>query len=525
MTSNPFILPDFETIFELRDKEKEEKLKRVRELSQLKVHEKIPYDKKVKTRRSFLEELSSGIRDTTADADNTAFILQKTKRQFTDRETKDQFIANRREMFFLEYSIAVQRAELKRLVDLASHEEKKLELAEQCLEQDAALFDEFLKENDKSSVEAVASSEQEARKRAMMVDKIKQLTLQKSQINAEITRLKETVKDYKYFKGFIERLIPEPFNTIRQTAKQNKQQMKYRQKLLLDSFNSKPSSIASSEKSNRKPSFVLTRRSSLMSIATTPPSKEVKKLKEIQPYDDSSSSEDSDDDVYFTNPEQILTIMRDLEDTNLRLIQHCQESDDTIEILRNQVNESVDNYQKDVRILSKHQTSLQEAINSEKIKTQCLNLSMSDFLFSGYDSEQQKLILNDLHEIITEVYRDTIRKSDTPLSSLQMLYEIEAKMVDLLEFLQTLPEDEVKEVKQAKEAEQRQQIKEEKKNQQRIYQEERIQKALERAKAEPKKQTGRRLVTRSQPPVIHKSDDRKNDAEAREAKELAFLFE
>nr|CAH8871978.1 unnamed protein product [Trichobilharzia regenti] len=284
-------------------------------------------------------------------------------------------------------------------------------------------------------------------------------------------------------------------------------------------------STASSEKSNRRPSFVLTRRSSLMSIATTPPSKEVKKLKEIQPYDDSSSSEDRDDNVYFTNPVQILNIMRDLEDTNLRLIQHCQESDDTIEILRNQVNESVDNYQKDVRILSKHQTSLQEAINSEKIKTQCLNLSMSDFLFSGYNSEQQKLILNDLHETITEVYRDTIRKSDTPLSSLQMLYEIEAKMVDLLEFLQTLPEDEVKEVKQAKEAEQRQQIKEEKKNQQRIYQEERIQKALERAKAEPKKQTGRRLVTRSQPPVIHKSDDKKNDAEAREAKELAFLFE
>ncbi|VDQ12383.1 unnamed protein product [Trichobilharzia regenti] len=83
----------------------------------------------------------------------------------------------------------------------------------------------------------------EGRKRAMMVDKIKQLTLQKSQINAEITRLKETVKDYKYFKGFIERLIPEPFNTLRQNTKQNKQQMKYRQKLLLESFNSKPSSI------------------------------------------------------------------------------------------------------------------------------------------------------------------------------------------------------------------------------------------------------------------------------------------
>ncbi|VDO71187.1 unnamed protein product [Schistosoma mattheei] len=148
-------------------------------------------------------------------------------------------------MFFLEYLIAVQRSELKRLEELASHEDLKLELAEQCLEQDAALFDEFLKENDKSSVEAVANSEQEARKRAMMVDRIKQLTIHKSQINAEITKLKETVKDYKYFKAFLERLIPEPYNSQRQTIRDDKKQLKYKQKIQLQNITSKPSSIGS----------------------------------------------------------------------------------------------------------------------------------------------------------------------------------------------------------------------------------------------------------------------------------------
>ncbi|CAH8649037.1 unnamed protein product [Heterobilharzia americana] len=358
----------------------------------------------------------------------------------------------------------------------------------------------------------------------MMADKIKQLTIQKSQINAETTRLKETVKDYKYFKEFIERLIPEPYSTQRKTARQNKKQLKYEQKLQLEDLTSKPSSLASNEYSFRRPSFVITKRSSLKPTINTPPSIELKVSKQIKTYD-SSSSEDSDDEVYFTNPSQVLTILRDLEDTNLRLIQHCQESDDSIELLRGQVNETMENYQKDVLVLSKHQTVLNDAINLEQVKTYYLNSSLSDFLFAGYNSEQQKVILNDLHEIITEVYRDTVRKSDTPLSSLQMLHEIETKLIDLLEFLQTLPEDEVKEVKQAKEAEQRLKIKEEKKNQQRLYQEERIQKALERAKAEPKKQTGRKLVTRSQPPIIRKSHDRENDAEAKELKELAFLFE
>ncbi|KAH8866503.1 Cilia- and flagella-associated protein [Schistosoma japonicum] len=524
MTSNPFLLPKFENIFQLRDAEKEERLKKAKASAKLAVFEKIQSQKKIKSRRSILEEIGPTDEKDTTDNDSIAFILNKTRRQFTDRETRDQFVANRREMFFLEYLIAVQRSELKRLEELGSHEDQKLELAEQCLEQDAALFDEFLKENDKSSVEAVANSEQEARKRGMMVDKIKQLTVQKSQINAEIIKLKETVKDYKYFKAFLERLIPEPYYSQRQTMRRDKKELKYKQKLFLQSLPSKPSSIASNENSIRRPSFVITKRSSLKPTINKALSIESKLSRPITPYE-SSSSEDSDDEVYFKNPNEILTSLRDLEEANLRLIQHCQESDDSMEILRNQVKETVDNFEKDIQILSQHQKFLKDAINSEENKTQYLSLSMSDFSFAGYNSEQQKLVLNDLHEIITEVYHDTIRKSDTPLSSIQMLYEIEVKLIDLLEILQTLPQDEVNEVKQAKEIEHRQQIKEEKKHQQRLYQEERIQKALERAKAAPKKQIGRRLMTRSQPAVIHKLDDGKLDAKAKELKELAFLFE
>lgn len=44
---------------------------------------------------------------------------------------------------------------MRKLEDIAALEEKKLELAEQYLEEDAALFDEFLKENDKSSGDAI----------------------------------------------------------------------------------------------------------------------------------------------------------------------------------------------------------------------------------------------------------------------------------------------------------------------------------------------------------------------------------
>lgn len=44
---------------------------------------------------------------------------------------------------------------MRKLEEIAGAEEKKLELAEQYLEEDATMFDEFLKENDKNSVDAI----------------------------------------------------------------------------------------------------------------------------------------------------------------------------------------------------------------------------------------------------------------------------------------------------------------------------------------------------------------------------------
>ena len=57
--------------------------------------------------------------------------------------------------FFLQYSLGVKRDEMRKLEEIAAAEEKKLEMAEQYLEEDAAMFDEFLKQNDQNSVDAI----------------------------------------------------------------------------------------------------------------------------------------------------------------------------------------------------------------------------------------------------------------------------------------------------------------------------------------------------------------------------------
>ncbi|GCB85281.1 hypothetical protein scyTo_0025998, partial [Scyliorhinus torazame] len=53
------------------------------------------------------------------------------------------------------YSLTMKKDEMRKLDEVAAAEERKLETAEQYLEEDAAMFDEFLKENDKNSVEAM----------------------------------------------------------------------------------------------------------------------------------------------------------------------------------------------------------------------------------------------------------------------------------------------------------------------------------------------------------------------------------
>ena len=72
-----------------------------------------------------------------------------------EKEDLSDYVSKKREMFLVQYSLRVKRDEMKKLEELALAEERKLERAERFLEEDAAMFDEFLKENDKSSVEAI----------------------------------------------------------------------------------------------------------------------------------------------------------------------------------------------------------------------------------------------------------------------------------------------------------------------------------------------------------------------------------
>ena len=80
-----------------------------------------------------------------------------------------------------------------------------------------------------------------------------------------------------------------------------------------------------------------------------------------------------------------------------------------------------------------------------------------------------------------------------------MLTNVENKLESLFEAIELMPIEKVEQAEKMKDKERRQRLREEKMETQRLLQEERVQRALERARAPVKKKIGKPVVFRSAP--------------------------
>lgn len=129
--------------------------------------------------------------------------------------------------------------------------------------------------------------------------------------------------------------------------------------------------------------------------------------------------------------------------------------------------------------------------------------------------DSQEKLLSDFNQKVKEVYRKCLGDAEGSLNTLQMLTAIENKLENLFETIEMMPPDKVEQAEKIKDKERRHRIREEKMDAQRLLQEERVQRALERAKAPVKKKTGKPVVFRSAPPQrkVKKAEDNKKKEE------------
>ncbi|XP_060164140.1 cilia- and flagella-associated protein 100 isoform X4 [Globicephala melas] len=118
------------------------------------------------------------------------------------------YITQKRQTFLLQYALDMKRNEIQRLERLAAKEEAKLERAEKFLEKDAARFEEFLRENDRSSLQALRAAEKETRAKMETILEIRDLTNQITIVKSEISKFEDTLQRYKIYKDFLYKLSP-----------------------------------------------------------------------------------------------------------------------------------------------------------------------------------------------------------------------------------------------------------------------------------------------------------------------------
>ncbi|XP_075687920.1 cilia- and flagella-associated protein 100 isoform X1 [Rhinoderma darwinii] len=547
--TNPFKIPPDVDVFRIRDQEKEKKQIEKEQNKHLKVHQKTTHNTRMNAEMGRLrkeiedeemEEMGGEVDQAPTLHENASWKLAVTRDRNIQRESLNDYINKKREMFRLEYGLQVKRDEIQKLETMAAAEEQKLEKAEQFLEQDAIRFDEFLKENDRNSVEAMKQADKETKLKLERAAEIKSQTAQMMNIKSDIAKSEETLREYLMYKEFLFRLSPKEWQEqiLKKGAKERESKSHLppisRDKEKRGSVAHKVSaSPASGKKPESRSSGPLASRDSTRDIRQPSRSslKTVasKKTSSTTVQEDNSSenlvSSDSEEEpeLYFTDPQQLLNIFSEMEERNLSLIQNSQETEEALEEIKHTMTTTERKMENETQQLKAQIIHLQEVIGREEERAVDLEMKCRVFAFGQYSFEEQEMMLTSLTKKVGEVYQACIKENRANLNALQMLTLMEQQVEELLDNIESIPKERLEIAEKAKEKERRLRLRDEKIKQQKLHQEERLRRALERAQADPKKTTGRKLMIRSDPPAMKPKIEKGQDTD-KEKEEALFFF-
>ncbi|KAE8612195.1 hypothetical protein XENTR_v10012758 [Xenopus tropicalis] len=430
---NPFKIPPDVDFFLLRDQEKLKKEKEKERNKNLKVHEKTTYTTRMNAKLAGLrkaieneEAEESTDRDQKAMAvpENPSWKLAVTRDGLAQRESLHEYINKKREMFLLEYSLIVKRDEIQKLETMAAAEEMKLEKAEQYLEEDAVRFDEFLKQNDRNSVEALKLADKETKAKMEKVAQIKSQTALMMNTKSDISKCEEILREYLMYKEFLYKLSPKEWREERERKNLERKKPpatplpveKEKQAGSLSKVSMSPDMIKKAESRSSvqgmqsRDSTRDGRRLSRQSVKG-PAAKKMStpaQAEEEKDATDSLISSDSEEEaeLYFNDPQQLLDIFSELEEQNLSLIQNSQETEESLEEIKQNIAITQDKMEKETRQLKDHIDHLKASIVKEEERAAELELKSRVFAFGQYKSEDQvgNTVIHQLLPLYLHVY-------------------------------------------------------------------------------------------------------------------------
>ncbi|KAM9170380.1 coiled-coil domain-containing protein 38 isoform 3-T10 [Pangshura tecta] len=518
----------------------------------LKVHEKSTFSSRAKSRDSVKKMNSVIERETRATVDkgyitpgpNWALTFAKCCQ--SDKQSLTDYIKEQKELFLLQYTVKVKKQTIKKLEKLAMKAEKEASSAEAKLEDDTIAFEEFLKENDRSSADALKIAAQETKSKMEMAADVKSAINELFAIKSEIANAEFLLMESLYYEDFLMKLSPKEWQEEQRTKKLKARIDKQREREIMqremitcaftphqEKESARKEKISSSvPRQPRHSSIFLKQKNehrSSRKLTEAEMGEEVKMISECKSiltdkkktssrwesesdcaiHEDSLKDLDMDmvPEIYFTDPKQLLQIFTQLEEQNLALIRNNQDLYETMDELEQMATIIKAKLEEKVNIVVGHKEILKAACINEEEKHTDLALRAKMFSFGEFNPEIQDKMLHSLTKKVAEVYRVSVGEVDTSsINSIQMLRRIESRIEELCELLESVPKENIEATEKIKLKERRQRLREEKKKQEMKLQEERLQCSLKRAIAAPKKKMGRKLVFRSQPPEIRKKE-------------------
>ncbi|XP_032850825.1 cilia- and flagella-associated protein 100 isoform X2 [Tyto alba] len=580
---NPFTIPPHIDIFSIRDKERKNAKAERERMKTMKIHEKMTYSTKIKAkqkgfRKALQKEEEEEIGKQTTNEERLKTLQESlswkiAKKDYpVEKETFRDYVNDRREIFLLEYAMAVKRDEIQRMENIAKNEERKLEKAESCLEKDAATFDEFLKESHKNCVQALKIAEKETAAKTKKITEIQAINSQIENLQSDISRFKNTLKEYKMYRDFLYQLSPKEWQEKHGKKNTKENDLETASKANKESALS-PTTAEQAECQGRAahsspgqphalsvqlflpPGQGLTARTYTASPYSTSdrnvPSSllssknlDFGSLHEIKPRlknflkplsarrlssledaeSETCSDEDEEPELYFTDPQQLLSIFMEIEEENLSFIQNSQEIEESLDKVQHTFITTHESMEKKLAELKQQVDTLKSSIAKEEDRVADLKLKVHLFSSGESKADDQDKMLTSLNKKVLEVYCHCTGENEANLETMQMLMVIEKQLIDLLDNLERIPPAKIEQAEKAKKKERRIRLREEKLRQQKQQQEERLQRTLERSQAPVQKKSGRRLMFRSKLPARKEKKNHSQEQMDKEKEEQLYYF-
>ncbi|CAK7305966.1 Coiled-coil domain-containing protein 38 [Vulpes lagopus] len=341
-------------------------------------------------------------------------ILRLTEGADTKR-TLHEFINDQRDRFLLEYALSTKRNTIKKFENHMAVKERQLIKAEKKLQEDAMAFEEFLRENDQRSVDALkmfcstGNYQQAPNDHRAKESQYGSAGSEKVLHCSEIAKAEFLLREYMKYGFFLLKLSPKHWQI--QQALKRVQMTTSRDKL---NTRKTDSNIEESRNISFSDDYYMERGSQgrghcldILNRKTTQEDHSHPREHEIilinVRHTDSISSEDSlelflDDDMdydlepdlYFKEPEELLQVLTELEEQNLTLVQYSQDVDENLEDVNKREKLIQDKINSNIEFLLEHKEMLKASCVREEEKAAELELRSKLFSFGEFKSDAQE---------------------------------------------------------------------------------------------------------------------------------------